>query len=63
MKNSIYSGFRPLKPLKRWQKILVTPKYLPIYLVRLDERTKHIYILAGQSFEVEILPNGKVRYL
>ncbi|MFN6445443.1 MAG: DUF6888 family protein [Nostoc sp. DedSLP05] len=43
--------------------MLVTPKYLPIYLVRLDERTKHIYILAGQSFEVEILPNGKVRYL
>ncbi|WP_442936354.1 DUF6888 family protein [Nostoc sp.] len=41
----------------------LTPMYLPIYLVRLDERTTRIYILAGQSFEVEILPNGRVRYL
>ncbi|MFN6472585.1 MAG: DUF6888 family protein [Nostoc sp. SerVER01] len=41
----------------------LTQMYLPIYLVRLDERTTRIYILAGQSFEVEILPNGKVRYL
>ncbi|WP_442937747.1 DUF6888 family protein [Nostoc sp.] len=24
---------------------------------------QRIYILAGQSFEVEILPNGRVRYL
>ncbi|WP_375471201.1 DUF6888 family protein [uncultured Nostoc sp.] len=32
-------------------------------MVRLDERTKRIYILAGQSFEIEILPNGRVRYL
>lgn len=41
----------------------LTQMYLPIYLVRLDERTTRIYILAGQSFEVEILPNGRVRYL
>ncbi|MEH2100924.1 MAG: hypothetical protein V7K76_14460 [Nostoc sp.] len=41
----------------------LTQMYLPIYLVRLDERTTRIYILAGQTFEVEILPNGKVRYL
>ncbi|WP_442944416.1 DUF6888 family protein [Nostoc sp.] len=25
--------------------------------------SKRIYILAGQSFEIEILPNGRVRYL
>jgi hypothetical protein len=41
----------------------LTQMYLPIYLVRLDKRTTRIYILAGQSFEVEILPNGRVRYL
>ncbi|MEH2057727.1 DUF6888 family protein [Nostoc sp.] len=41
----------------------LTQMYLPIYLVRLDERTTRIYILAGQNFEVEILPNGRVRYL
>ena len=41
----------------------LTQMYLPIYLVRLDERTTRIYILAGQTFEVEILQNGKVRYL
>ncbi|WP_375506465.1 DUF6888 family protein [uncultured Nostoc sp.] len=31
--------------------------------LRLFERTTRIYILAGQSFEVEILPNERVRYL
>ncbi|MEH1831955.1 MAG: hypothetical protein V7L29_07750 [Nostoc sp.] len=41
----------------------LTQMYLPISLVRLDERTTRIYILAGQSFEIEILPNGRVRYL
>ena len=41
----------------------LTQMYLPIYLVRLDERTTRIYILAGQSFEIEILPNGRVIYL
>ncbi|HLP89771.1 MAG TPA: hypothetical protein VK184_14420 [Nostocaceae cyanobacterium] len=38
---------------------------LPINLVRLDERTNQIYILAGQNEEIEILiyPNGKIRLL
>ncbi|PMB45412.1 hypothetical protein CEN39_27195 [Fischerella thermalis CCMEE 5201] len=41
----------------------LTQMYLPIYLVRLDERTTRIYILAGQETEVEIFQNGRVRYL
>jgi hypothetical protein len=35
----------------------------PINIVRLDERTNQIYILAGDEIEVLIYPNGKVRFL
>jgi hypothetical protein len=36
---------------------------LPINLVRLDERTTQVYVLAGEGIEVLIYPNGKARVL
>lgn len=36
---------------------------LPINLVKLDERTNQIYVLAGEEVEVLIYPNGRVRFL
>ncbi len=35
----------------------------PINVVRLDEITNQIYVLAGEETEVLIYPNGKVRFL
>lgn len=29
----------------------ITAMLLPIYMVRLDERTKNIYIIAGEDFQ------------
>jgi hypothetical protein len=40
-----------------------TKMYLPVFLVRIDERTKNIVILAGQEKEIIISPNGKWRYV
>ncbi|MCP6758300.1 MAG: hypothetical protein NHB32_05850 [Fischerella sp. CENA71] len=37
--------------------------YLPIYLVRLDERTTRIYILAGQETEIEIFQKSDAQGL
>ena len=31
-------------------------------IVRLDERTKNLYILAGETIEIEIYPNRQWRY-
>ncbi|WP_407650776.1 DUF6888 family protein [Brasilonema sennae] len=35
---------------------------LPIFIVRLDERTGNIYILAGEETGIVITRNGKWRY-
>jgi len=40
-----------------------TKMYLPVFLVRIDERTKNIVILAGEENEIIIYPNGKWRYV
>ncbi|MEH1927090.1 MAG: hypothetical protein V7K14_10270 [Nostoc sp.] len=32
----------------------------PINLVRMDERTKRIVMLVGETIEIEIYPNGEV---
>lgn len=40
-----------------------TKLYLPINIVRLDDRTGNIFILAGEENIVEIYPNGKWRYI
>jgi len=41
----------------------LTHMFLSVHLVRLDQRTREVYILAGDGLEVLISPNGKVRYL
>jgi hypothetical protein len=40
----------------------LTDKYLVIHIIRLDERTGEIYILAGQETEILISRNGQWRY-
>ncbi|MFB2970501.1 hypothetical protein ACE1CD_16145 [Aerosakkonema sp. BLCC-F183] len=37
----------------------ITRMYLPIFLVRLDERTGNVFILAGEEIEVVIDRNGE----
>lgn len=43
--------------------INLTQMYVSINLVRLDERTSEIFILAGDELQITIYPNGKARYL
>jgi hypothetical protein len=40
-----------------------TKMYLPVFLVRIDERTKNVVILAGKEIEIIIYPNGKWRFV
>jgi hypothetical protein len=51
--------FEQLKELYR-VSIELTLMYAPIYLVRLDERTSNVIVLAGAEIEVYIHPNGEV---
>lgn len=39
--------------------VFLTNSYINIYLVRIDERTGNIVILAGESIEIEIDRNGR----
>jgi len=39
--------------------VFLTNTYVSIYLVRIDERTGNIVILAGESIEIEIDRNGR----
>ncbi|MEH2142900.1 DUF6888 family protein [Nostoc sp.] len=41
----------------------LTRVYKPIDLVRLDERTRNIYILANNSIEAEVTPTGEILWL
>ncbi|WP_293077805.1 DUF6888 family protein [Okeania sp. SIO3B5] len=41
----------------------ITQMYLPISLVRLDERSNDIFILAGEDIQVLIDRNGEVKIL
>lgn len=41
----------------------LTRVYKRIDLVRLDDRTKNIYILANNSMEAEITPTGEILWL
>jgi hypothetical protein len=36
---------------------------MPIFVVRLDERTGNVFILAGDSIEIEIYRNALWRFL
>ncbi|WP_404791468.1 DUF6888 family protein [Altericista sp. CCNU0014] len=40
-----------------------TKLYLPVNIVRLDERTGNVFFLAGEENIIEIYPNGKWRYI
>ncbi|BAC91339.1 gsr3398 [Gloeobacter violaceus PCC 7421] len=40
----------------------LTAMYLPIYLVRIDERTGKVFILAGDDFQVLVDRNGELEY-
>ena len=37
--------------------------FLPIYLIRVDERTGDLFFLAGEETEILIYLNGQWRYL
>ena len=39
-----------------------TKIYLPIFIVRLDERTGDVFFLAGEETEISIYPNGEWRF-
>ncbi|MBN3922025.1 MULTISPECIES: DUF6888 family protein [unclassified Nostoc] len=41
----------------------LTRVYKRIDLVRLDERTRNIYILANNSIEAEVTPTGEILWL
>lgn len=41
----------------------LTSMYLPINLVTMDERTKNLYLLAGEELEVLINSQGEVSIL
>ena len=41
----------------------ITGMYLPIFLVRLDERTNDIFILAGEDIQILIDHQGDVTIL
>jgi hypothetical protein len=36
--------------------------FQPINVVRMDERTKRIYVLIGDTIQIEIYPNGEVTF-
>ncbi|MDB9416947.1 DUF6888 family protein [Microcystis aeruginosa] len=50
----VLSGFDPLVSVSQ-----ATRFYLPINLIRLDDRTKNIFMLIGEGIEIEIKPNGQ----
>ena len=39
--------------------LFLTDAYISIHLVRVDERSKNVVILAGEEIEIEINPNGR----
>lgn len=41
----------------------ITQMYLPIFLVRLDERTNDIFILAGEDIQILIDIKGEITIL
>jgi hypothetical protein len=41
----------------------LTNTFTPVFIVRLDERTGNLFILAGDNIEIEIDRNGSWRFL
>lgn len=52
--------FEQLKELYR-VSVELTTMYVSIHLVRLDERTSNVIVLAGEGIEVYIYPDGEVK--
>lgn len=53
---------KQLKSLYRLCHILTNTMFKPIHIVRIDERTLNVFILAGDNEEIEfeIQPNGSI---
>jgi hypothetical protein len=49
-----------LKTSYRFCYFLTNAMLQPIHIVRLDERTLNLFILAGQGEEIEIQPDGSI---
>jgi hypothetical protein len=41
----------------------LTNTFIPIWVLRMDERTGNVFILAGDNIEIEIYRNGLWRFL
>jgi hypothetical protein len=41
----------------------LTDAFTAIFMIRLDERTGNVFILAGDNIEIEIYRNGRWRFL
>ena len=41
----------------------VTNMFTPVFILRLDERTGNIFVLAGDNIQMEIYRNGRWRFL
>jgi hypothetical protein len=41
----------------------LTNTFTPIVIVRLDERTGNVFILAGDNIQIEIYRNGRWRFI
>ncbi|WP_371260811.1 hypothetical protein [Myxosarcina sp. GI1] len=41
----------------------LTNTFTPIFIVRIDERTRNVFILAGDDIQIEIYSNGNWRFL
>lgn len=39
--------------------VFLTNSYVSIHLVRVDERSGNVVILAGESIQIEVTPNGR----
>lgn len=55
----MHPTFEQLKELYR-VSVELTSMYVSINLVRLDERTHNVIVLAGEGIEAYIYPNGEV---
>ncbi len=55
----MHPTFEQLKELYR-VSVELTSMYVSIHLVRLDERTSNVVVLAGEGIEVYIHPDGGV---
>ncbi len=53
---------KQLKSLYRLCHILTNFMFQPIYIVRIDERTQNLFVLAGheEEIEFEIRPSGNI---